>query len=61
VDWTPEVNTHNPLEIKQMLLDGEPRVAVSTSTKSIVINPQMLKPGEELIVAECIRNVIANG
>jgi L-seryl-tRNA(Ser) seleniumtransferase len=61
VDWTPEVTRHSPLELKQILLDGEPRVAVGTSATGLVVNPQMLEAGQECIVADCIKGVLKHG
>jgi L-seryl-tRNA(Ser) seleniumtransferase len=58
IDWTPNVTLYSPLELQRMLLDGEPRVAVGTSTTGLVVNPQMLETGQERIVAECIREVL---
>jgi uncharacterized pyridoxal phosphate-dependent enzyme len=58
IDWTRDVTLHSPMELQQMLLNGEPRVAVGTSATGLVINPQMLETGQERIVAECIRRVM---
>ncbi len=62
IDWTPQVTRRGPLELKEALLAGEPRLVVGTSTTGLVVNPQMLEPGQERIVADCIKRVLlANG
>ncbi len=61
VDWTPQVTRRSPLAVKEDLLQGEPRVVVGTSATGLVVNPQMLEPGQERIVAECIKRVLATG
>jgi uncharacterized pyridoxal phosphate-dependent enzyme len=58
ISWTPEVTQRTPQELKAMLLQGEPRVAVGTSATSLVINPQMLGEGQEITVADCVRRVL---
>jgi hypothetical protein len=60
VDWTPEVTRRSPLELKEALLEGEPRVVVGTSTTGLVVNPQMLEQGQERIVADCIKGVLSS-
>jgi L-seryl-tRNA(Ser) seleniumtransferase len=59
VDWTPAVTQRSPLELKEKLLQGEPRVVVGTSATGLVVNPQMLEPGQERIVADCIKRVLS--
>jgi uncharacterized pyridoxal phosphate-dependent enzyme len=59
VDWTPQVTRLSPLELKEALLAGEPRLVVGTSTTGLVVNPQMLEEGQERIVADCIKRVLS--
>jgi L-seryl-tRNA(Ser) seleniumtransferase len=54
IEWTPEVSDRNVIEIRDALVAGEPRVIVGVSESFLVVNPQMLKEGEEQTVAECI-------
>jgi L-seryl-tRNA(Ser) seleniumtransferase len=61
VDWTPAITQRSPLELKEDLLQGEPRVVVGTSATGLVVNPQMLEPGQERIVADCLKRVLENG
>lgn len=61
IDWTPAVTQLSPLELKEELLHGEPRVVVGTSTTGLVVNPQMLEEGQEGIVADCIKRVLCDG
>lgn len=48
----------NREEVKQKLLEGEPAVATETYNESLVVNPHMLKEGEEKIVTERIMEII---
>ena len=61
VDWTPEVTQRSPLELKEELFQGEPRVVVGTSATGLVVNPQMLEPGQERIMVDCIKRVLSKG
>ncbi len=61
IEWIPQITKQSPNEIKMLLLDGEPRVAVGSNEKGIVINPQMLRFDQDRIVAECIKSVILGG
>jgi uncharacterized pyridoxal phosphate-dependent enzyme len=61
VDWTPKVTSLSPVELQKKLLDGEPRLALGTSATGLVVNPQMLEPGQEHIVVDCIKAVLAHG
>jgi L-seryl-tRNA(Ser) seleniumtransferase len=58
VDWTPAVTQRSPMELKEELLQGEPRIAVGTSATGLVVNPQMLDDGQERIVADCIKRTL---
>jgi len=58
IDWTPAVTQRSPLELKEKLLQDEPRVVVGTSAMGLVVNPQMLEDGQERIVADCIKRVM---
>ena len=58
IDWTPGVTQRSPLELKEKLLQSEPRVVVGTSATGLVVNPQMLEAGQERIVADCIKRVL---
>jgi uncharacterized pyridoxal phosphate-dependent enzyme len=60
INWTPTVTAHTPDEVKALLFQGEPRVVVGTSQTGLVVNPQMLEPGQERIVADCIRRVLVD-
>lgn len=61
IDWQPSLTRLTPDEVKAKLLDGEPRIAVGTSSTGLVVNPQMLEKGQERVVAERIRGVLQNG
>jgi L-seryl-tRNA(Ser) seleniumtransferase len=59
IDWAPEVTQRSPLELKEELLKGEPRVVVGASATGLIVNPQMLEEGQERIVAECIERLLS--
>lgn len=48
----------NREKVKQKLLEGEPAVATETYNEFLVVNPHMLKEGEEKIVTDKIREII---
>jgi L-seryl-tRNA(Ser) seleniumtransferase len=58
VNWTPAVTSSRPEELKDKLMQGEPRVVVGTSATGLVVNPQMLAAGQEQVVADCIKAVL---
>lgn len=58
IEWTPEVNEAGPQQLQERLLHGQPRVAVGANAAGLVVNPQMLEPGQEQVVADCIKRVL---
>ena len=48
-------------QLSEALMDGDPRVVVAQHFigDGVVVNPHMLKPGQERIVAECCLEVLA--
>ena len=58
IEWSSQVNHRSPNEIKQLLIDGTPRVAVDSNNKGLVVNPQMLQQGQEQVVADYIKNAL---
>jgi len=60
VEWTSTLSKRNQVEIQQDLMEGNPRIAVGTSSNAIVINPQMLEENQEYIIAECIKRLFLN-
>jgi uncharacterized pyridoxal phosphate-dependent enzyme len=57
VDWDLQIVRVSPETVRERLLDGEPAVAVGVTSTGLYLNPQALKPGEEDIVAERVREV----
>jgi uncharacterized pyridoxal phosphate-dependent enzyme len=60
IDYDSTLTTRTPLELKEKLLQGDPRIVVGTSATGIVVNPQMLEQGQERIVATCIRDMFSS-
>ena len=58
VSWARERCTLTPDEVKLALLEQEPRVSVGTTATELVLNPQMLRAGEEQTVARQVRRVL---
>jgi uncharacterized pyridoxal phosphate-dependent enzyme len=58
VEWKPQVIGRTASEVREALLEGDPRVAVGVAGSSLVINPQMLREGEEQIVADRIKSIL---
>jgi L-seryl-tRNA(Ser) seleniumtransferase len=48
-----------PAAVREQLLAGEPSIAVGGNADSLVVNPLPLTPGQEAIVAERLRAVLA--
>jgi L-seryl-tRNA(Ser) seleniumtransferase len=58
INWATAVTDRSADEIRDALADGEPRVIVGVIENDLVVNPQMLKKGQEQIVAERIKRVL---
>jgi L-seryl-tRNA(Ser) seleniumtransferase len=58
IRWTTDVTDRSADEIRDALLDDEPRVFVGVIEDNLVVNPQMLKQGQEQIVVEGIKRVL---
>ncbi len=58
VSWSRAQCGLNPEEAKKALLEQEPRVVVGTTATELVLNPQMLREGEEQIVARQVCRVL---
>jgi L-seryl-tRNA(Ser) seleniumtransferase len=58
INWTTAVTDRSADEIRDALVDDEPRVIVGVIENDLVVNPQMLKRGQEQIVAESIKRVL---
>jgi hypothetical protein len=57
IDYASSLTRQTPLELKELLLQGDPRIVVGASTTGLVVNPQMLEAGEEQVVAARIQNL----
>jgi L-seryl-tRNA(Ser) seleniumtransferase len=58
IHWTMDVTDRSADEVRDALVDSEPRVLVGVIENYLVVNPQMLKKGQEEIVAEGIKRVL---
>jgi len=45
-------------EVVRQLRDGEPGIFIGVSKRAIILNPQMLRPGEEQIVAQRFKQIL---
>jgi L-seryl-tRNA(Ser) seleniumtransferase len=57
LDWEKDKIPLSCSEVKALLRQGKPGIAVGTTSKGLFVNPQTLKPGQEKIVAETLRKV----
>ena len=64
-NWIPRVHLEwekgkiplNSREVKSLLRQGKPGIAVGATSTGVFVNPQTLKPGQEKIVADTLRKV----
>jgi L-seryl-tRNA(Ser) seleniumtransferase len=57
LDWEKETIPLSSSEVKSLLRQGEPGIAVGSTSTGLYVNPQTLKPGQEKIIAETLRKV----
>lgn len=58
LDWDEQIIPLSRSSAKARLRDGEPAIAVGTSSTGLFVNPQTLAPGQEKIIAERLREVL---
>jgi L-seryl-tRNA(Ser) seleniumtransferase len=59
VSWDLPALRLTPAEAARRLWTGDPAIAVGHSATGLLLNPQTLRPGEELIVAERLAALLA--
>ncbi len=47
-----------PKAIAEQLRTGEPRIEVSASAEGVTVNPHMLRPGDEKVIAKRLREIL---
>jgi L-seryl-tRNA(Ser) seleniumtransferase len=57
LDWEKETIPLSSSEVKSLLRQGEPGIAVGSTSMGLFVNPQTLKPGQEKITAKTLRKV----
>ena len=57
LDWEKETIPLSSSEVKSLLRQGEPGIAVGSTSTGLYVNPQTLKPGQEKIIAKTLRKV----
>lgn len=60
LDWEKEKIPLSSSEVKSLLRQGEPGIAVGTTSTGLFVNPQTLKPGQEKITAKTLRKVFVS-
>jgi L-seryl-tRNA(Ser) seleniumtransferase len=57
LDWEKETIPLSSSEVKSLLRQGEPGIAVGSTSTGLFVNPHTLKPGQEKITAKTLRKV----
>jgi L-seryl-tRNA(Ser) seleniumtransferase len=57
LDWDANVIPLSRRDLKAWLREGEPAIAVGTSSTGLFVNPQTLAPGQERLIAERLREL----
>lgn len=57
LDWEKETIPLSSSEVKSLLRQGEPGIAVGSTSTGLFVNPQALKPGQEKITAKTLHKV----
>ena len=60
LDWQKETIPLSSSEVKSLLRQGEPGIAVGSTSTGLFVNPQTLKPGQEKIIAKTLRKVFVS-
>jgi L-seryl-tRNA(Ser) seleniumtransferase len=60
LDWEKETIPLSSSEVKSILRQGEPGIAVGSTSTGLFVNPQTLKPGQEKITAKMLRKVFVS-
>ena len=57
LDWDEGLIPLNRSDVKSLLMQGEPGIAVGETSTGLFVNPQTLRPGEEKITAKALHKV----
>ena len=57
LDWDEDIIAMGRAEAKDRLRRGEPAIAVGTTSTGLFVNPQTLAAGEELMIAQRVREI----
>ena len=60
LDWEKETIPLSSSEVKSLLRQGEPGIAVGSTSTGLFVNPQTLKPGQEEITAKTLRKIFVS-
>ena len=60
LDWEKETIPLSSSEVKSLLRQGEPGIAVGTTSTGLFVNPQTLKPGQEKVTAKTLRKLFVS-
>jgi L-seryl-tRNA(Ser) seleniumtransferase len=58
LDWQKGIIPLSSGEVKSLLRQGEPGIAVGTTSTGLFVNPQTLTPGQEKIIAKTLRKLL---
>jgi hypothetical protein len=60
LDWEKETIPLSSSEVRSRLRQGDPGIAVGSTSTGLFANPQTLKPGQEKITAKALRKVFVS-
>ena len=60
LDWQKGIIPLSSGEVKSLLRQGEPGIAVGTTSTGLFVNPQTLTPGQEKIIAKTLRKLLGS-
>jgi L-seryl-tRNA(Ser) seleniumtransferase len=60
LDWEKEIIPLSSSEVRSLLRQGEPGIAVGSTSTGLFVNPQTLKPGQEKITATTLRKLFVS-
>jgi hypothetical protein len=60
LDWEKETIPLSSSQVKSLLRQGQPGIAVGSTSTGLFVNPQTLKPGQEKLIAKTLRKVFVS-
>jgi len=58
ITWDEQSIGLSPQQVHNKLLNGEPRIKMAVNDNDLSVNPYMMEPGEERIVAKRLRQIL---